>query len=168
MEFDFSSMDSASEYDTPDAQCVGLKVVDFVAEDNNSLFFIEVKNYVNSSNDMLIQASMDKRQNTDYLMLTDPTAAFPLEMGMKFKDSLLRWFATGRSFTKPIALLLVVNPPKSFQARDRERLVRKINGYIPSGMNNKTDKYPKITSMFFDMPTVNEVQERYGFSVSVI
>jgi hypothetical protein len=42
-------------------------------------------------------------------MLTGPDAAFPLEMGMKFKDRILRWYASGKKFEKPRALLLVVN-----------------------------------------------------------
>jgi hypothetical protein len=160
MEFDFSAFDSAEEYDTQENQCAGLKVVDFVAADSERQFFIEVKNYANVSGDLVIQTNMNKRQETDYLMLTEPIAAFPLEMGMKFKDSLLRWFATGQEFTKPIVLLLVMNPPIMFQARDRERLQRKIKGYIPSGMNKKRERYPNITSIFFDMPTATETQER--------
>jgi hypothetical protein len=167
MEFDFSAFDSAEEYDTQQNQCAGLKIVDFVAESGESQFFIEVKNYANRSGNTLVQANMDKRQEIDYRMLTDPVAAFSLEMGMKFKDSLLRWFASGKEFTKPIALLLVVNPPVMFQARDRERLIRRIQGYIPNGMNDLPEQYPKISSMFFDMPTISEAQKRYGISISL-
>jgi hypothetical protein len=162
IDFDFSAFKFAEKRDTPENQCVGLKTVDFVAEDNNCQFFIEVKNYANRSEDPRVQVNMDKRQKADYLMLTDPMAAFPLEMGMKFKDSLLRCFAAGEKFTKPIALLLIMNPPAAFKARDRERLERRIKGYIPSGMNKRPKQYPEITAIFFNMLTVNEAQKRYG------
>jgi hypothetical protein len=32
--FDFSAFDSMEKYDAPDNQCEGLKIVDFIAEDN--------------------------------------------------------------------------------------------------------------------------------------
>jgi hypothetical protein len=168
MEFDFSAFDSARQYDTPENQCTGLKVVDFVAEDSKIHYFIEVKNYANMSIDAVVQANMDMRQKNDYLMLSDEWAAFPLIMGMKFKDSLLRWLASGQEFTKPVALLLVMNPPAELKARERERLGRRIEGCIPIAMNNKPDQYPKLNSMFFDMPTLAEAQERYGLGVAMV
>jgi hypothetical protein len=99
-------------------------------------------------------------------MLTDPVAAFPLEMGMKFKDSLFRWLASGKEFRKPIALLFVINPPKELLARDRERIIRRIRGYIPSGMTAK--QYPKMTSVFFDMQTAEDVSKYYSIRAEVI
>jgi hypothetical protein len=167
MEFDFTAFKSAEHYDTPDNQCAGLKVVDFVAESEQSQFFIEAKNYMNASDDPLIQMSMGKRQKTDYLMLTDPVAAFPLEIGMKFKDSMLRWLASGNEFSKPIALLLVMNLPPTFQSRDIEHLRQRIEGYIPEGVNTQLENFPKLTKVFFDILNVADIQSRYGFSVLV-
>jgi hypothetical protein len=165
MQFDFSFLQYAEPYDTLENQCVGLKIVDFVAEDKDKHFFIEVKNYANTSPDPSIQLKMDKRRESDYLMLSDPVAAFPLEMGMKFKDSILRWLASGNDFHKPIILLLIINPPKELKARDRERIIRQIRGYIPSAMT--TEQFPRITSVFFDMQTPDEVSKYYNFSVIV-
>ncbi|MDR0999713.1 MAG: hypothetical protein LBL96_02760 [Clostridiales bacterium] len=165
MLFDFSALESAEQYDTPANQCAGLKIVDFIAEDSDKQLFIEVKNFANTSANKAVQVAMDKRRTSDYLMLTNPIAAFPLEMGMKFKDSLFRWLASGKKFRKPIALLLVINPPKELRARDRERLIRRIRGYIPSGMT--AEQYPKMTSAFFDMQTPADVEKYYGFSVVV-
>jgi hypothetical protein len=59
MEFDFTSFDFAEKYDTQSSQCAGLKVVDFVAEDSGSQFFIGAKNYANESRDPLVQVNMD-------------------------------------------------------------------------------------------------------------
>jgi hypothetical protein len=167
MEFDFSGFSSAEYYDTPENQCAGLKIVDFVAENDTLRLFIEVKSFANRSDDPLIQAAMDRRQKTDYCMLTDPIAAFPLEMGMKFKDSLLRWLASGNEFSKPIALLLVMNLPDMFQSRDLERLKRHVAGYIPEGVNTQLERFPKMAKVFFDMLSIADADSRYGFSVSV-
>ncbi|GHV79040.1 hypothetical protein AGMMS49944_08310 [Spirochaetia bacterium] len=167
MEFDFSAFNSAKCYDTPENQCAGLKIVDFIAENDEAHFFIEVKNYVNVSANPLVQIAIGKRQKTDYLMLNDPVAAFPLEIGMKFKDSMLRWLASGNEFTKPIALLLIVNLPTLFQSRDIELLRRRITGYIPDGINTQLEQFPKMTKVFFDMMNVAEGRLRYGVSVSV-
>jgi len=169
IEFDFTGFIKAEHYDTYDNQCAGLKIVDLYAENESHHFFIEVKNYANISDSPVIQAAMNKRQEVDYRMLTHHEAAFPLEIGMTFKDSLLRCLASGKEFVKPIKLLLVINPPPELQARDRERLVTRIrNGYIPSDMHKKAGRYPKIPELFFDMPYIPEINEQYGFGVSVI
>jgi hypothetical protein len=167
MEFDFSGFYTAEDYDTPQSQCVGLKVVDFVAENDKAQFFIEAKNYARESYDSQKQAHLSERQVTDYKMLTDPNAAFPLEMGMKFKDSLLRWYASGREFNKPVVLLLVVNAPSMLTSNNIIKLIQRINGYIPTGLNKKIEQYPMFTAVFFDMITADEAQNRYGFSVSL-
>ena len=169
MEFDFSGFIAAFRYDIPDNQCSGLKLVDFIAESESEQFFIEAKNYINASDSQAIMAAMDKRRKADYKMLTDSAAAFPLEIGMTFKDSLFSYLVSGNEFDKPIILLLVINPPPELKARDRERLISTIrNGYIPSGMHKKSDVYPKMQALFFDMPTISEVYQRYGFKVSVL
>jgi hypothetical protein len=165
--FNFAGFLHAEKYDTAEWQCQGLKIVDFVAEDSDKQFFIEAKNYANASGDAKIQAAMERRQKSDYRMLSDPAAAFPLEMGMKFKDSMFRWVISGRELEKPIVLLLVVNPPTKLKPKERMKLRDRINGYIPTGINAKPERYPKIKTVFFDMPTVEDVKERYGFRVTV-
>jgi len=166
MVFDFTGFITADYYDTNENQCAGLKLVDFIAENEIGQIFIETKNFINTSNSPLIQAAMDRRRKADYLMLTDPVAAFPLEIGMKFKDSLFRYLASGNDFKKPIILLLIIIPPPELKARDRERLMLNIrNGYIPTDMHKKPDRYPKMQPIYFDMPNIAEVKERYGFSV---
>ena len=164
---DFTGFISAVHYDTLENHCAGLKIVDILAENDSALFFIEIKNYINTSDLNIVQTAMDQRQKTDYLMLTDPIAALPLEMGMKFKDSLFRCLAAGDDFKKPIIFLLLINSPPELKARDRERLISKIRGYIPTDMHTKSNKYPRMQTVFFDMPIITEVYDRYGFRISV-
>jgi hypothetical protein len=167
MQFDFSGFKNAEVYDTSQNRCAGLKVVDFVAASDEVQFFIEAKNYARESEDPQIQAHMSERRITDYKMLNDPDAAFPLEMGMKFKDSLLRWYASGKGFDRPIALLLVIHAPFALTPNNIIKLIQRINGYIPTGLNEKPEQFSKFTSAFFDMVTADETQNRYGFNVSI-
>ena len=46
MIFNFDGFNIAEHYDTSDNKCDGLKIVDFFAENEESCFFIEAKNYV--------------------------------------------------------------------------------------------------------------------------
>ncbi|MDR2657331.1 MAG: hypothetical protein LBB86_05865 [Oscillospiraceae bacterium] len=167
LRFDFSAFKTAEPYDTPDNQCAGLKTVDFIAEDGGRQYFIEVKNYANKSDSPFVQTAMDRRRETDYRMLSDPAAVFPLEMGMKFKDSILRWLASGKDFDKPLAMLLVINPQEAMKPKARLKLIKRISGYIPAGMNATPDRYPRMKPMFFDMPTIDEVVELYGIGLMV-
>jgi hypothetical protein len=50
MVFDFSGFKAAEDYDTSGGQCAGLKTVDFVANDGEIQYFIEVKNYFRHDN----------------------------------------------------------------------------------------------------------------------
>ena len=166
MILDFPGFIAAKRYDTYENQCNGLKLVDYVTEDESNLYFIEVKNYINNSPSIKIQNAMNKRLNADYRMLTDPSAAFPLEVGMKFKDSMFHYLMSGNDFSKNISLLLIINPPPQLTARDRLRLKTNINnGYIPNNMHKNPDKYPRIQPIYFDMPTLTEAKELYGINV---
>jgi hypothetical protein len=64
MLFDFSALEFAEQYDTPVNQCAGLKIVDFVAEDGEKQFFIEVKNYANTSADITVQTGWISAEQT--------------------------------------------------------------------------------------------------------
>jgi hypothetical protein len=65
-----------------DSVPAGLMAVDFIVEVPQTLFLIEIKDFEHP------RATEDNKKR-DYKKLTDPEAAFPLEMGMKVKDSKL-------------------------------------------------------------------------------
>ena len=136
--------------------CHGLKAVDFIVEGDNCLYFIEVKNYEQS------KAPKENRER-DYKMLTDKNAAFPLEVGMKIKDSLLKRYAQAKPFSKKIVFLLVIK--FSFlKANERRKLYEHIRGYVPTGLNG----YPAFNSISFEMPRIDEIKNKYGFDVTMI
>jgi hypothetical protein len=156
MEFDFPAFNFAEYYDTPENQCAGLKIVDFIAENAELHFFIEVKNYENVSDDPAVQAAINVSQAESYQELCNPND-FARKMIKKFEHSLFIWIATGNYIKKPVYMLLVFNTPKSFAYREREMLLTRLGKYIPkSGKNH----------IVFDVPPLDKVREFYGFSVS--
>jgi hypothetical protein len=151
--FDFTNCISVEKYDTDVP--TGLSSVDFAVETNGCLYLIEVKNYEQSH-------ATEKRRKTDYGMLTDPDAVFPLDIGTKIKDSLLRKYADGYSFTKPVIALLIMKQSEIL-AEQRLKLFDRIKGHIPTGLNNLT--FANFTNIMFDMPKISDT-EKYGFTVT--
>jgi hypothetical protein len=149
--FDFTRCLSAEKCD--EKSCHGLKSVDFVANSEKCVCFIEVKNFEQTDAPL-------KNRVRDYKMLTDPEAAFPLEIGMKIKDSLLKKYAEGYFYTKPIVALLILKLDK-LNAKQRQRLFNKIAGYIPTGLNKSYERFSRIE---FYIPEISDT-EQYGFTV---
>ena len=166
MKFDFTGF-NAEKIDTAQNACTGLGIVDFVAENEECILFIEVKNYDNFSDDPIKQAHMDKNKENDYLKLTEESDSYPRKVGMVFKDSLFRWLAQGKEFTKPIKLLYIINPMPEFEPNDHAKLLDRIEGYIPHGINTKLSQYPKMHEIKFDMPMLENVKELYNFTVTL-
>jgi hypothetical protein len=144
LEFDFHSRWERA--DTKECQCQGLKAVDFIVEDDDYLYLIEIKNYEHPN-------APEENRTRDYKMLTDKDASFPLEIGMKVKDSLLKRYAQAKSFSKKIVFLLVIKL-SSLKANERERLYNRVRGYIPTGLNG----YPAFSNISFEMPRIDELQ----------
>lgn len=133
--------------------CNGLKLIDFIVETDDLLYFVEIKDYEHPN-------TPDEQKENNYKMLNDPEAAFSLETGMKLKDSLLRFYALSRDFTKDVKFLLIINS-KSLKGRERIKLAERVAGYVPNGLNS--DEYPKFSKISFDMPLIDSLKEKYGF-----
>lgn len=133
----------------------GLMSVDFIVEKADILYLIEVKDFENP------RATTENRRR-DYKKLTDPEAAFPLEIGMKVKDTLLRMYADGETFDKPIMFLLLIKLEK-LEPSERITLFEWTQKYIPTGLKMLS----KFKGINFDVPTLTEFQSTYGFDVSV-
>jgi hypothetical protein len=160
---DTAVMESNIEFKFPDKHekldskvPFGLMSVDFAVYFKDYLCLIEVKNYENPKTTL-------ENKKRDYKRLTDPDSAFPLEIGMKIKDTLLRKFSEGCEFDKPIIFLLVTKLD-SLEPNDRLNLYEKIRGYIPTGLNGNSKFQFGIK---FDMPTFEELSEKYGINATL-
>jgi hypothetical protein len=136
--------------------CYGLMAVDFIVDGIDCLYFIEVKNYEQTN-------APESNRKRDYKMLTDKDAAFPLEIGMKVKDSLLRRYAEAKPVSKNIKFLLVIKF-SHFKSNERRKLYERISGYIPTGLNG----YPSFSNISFEMPQIDELKNKYGFDVTPV
>jgi hypothetical protein len=139
--------------------CQGLKSVDFIVEDTNCLYLIEVKNYEQAN-------APELNRIQDYEMLTDKEkiTKFLLEIGMKVKDTLLKRYAQEKPFAKDVMFLLIINFSR-LQYNQRLKLLDRVRGYIPTGLNKKD--YPAFTNISFDMPNFEKLKSEYGFDVTV-
>ena len=157
LHFEFLSFLSAERFDSKELNVFGMKSVDFVAEDTDCLYFIEVKDYQHPN-------TTENRRKLDFETLIaaveSKKSIFTVEMGAKIKDSLLRKYSLGEQINKKIVFLLFINLDK-FGEFERGRLLAKISGHIPTGLNDA--RFPAFTSISFDL--VNAVQlKNYGIT----
>ena len=150
--FDFTHCGTPTKFDT--LHNSGLNAVDFVAENDRFLFFIEVKDYQNPN-------APHEQQMEDYQMLLlaglKDESVFALKMSSKMKDSLLRIYAEGGSFAKNVIYLLFIHLDK-LSAEERGRLKLKISGHIPTGLNN--DRFTAFGKISFKLVDV-QLLKRY-------
>lgn len=145
LQFDFSDICFVTDpikFDTNNP--TGTEGVDFIAETKDRVYFIEVKDYQNPDAtaenrkidfEMLIAAGKEKPDlKSDYVSRLKG-AIFCLQIGQKFKDSLLRKLALGEIITKKIEYLIFINLD-NLGEKVRGRLKEKISGYIPTGLNS--------------------------------
>jgi len=155
LQFEFPSFLSAERFDSKKINATGMKSVDFVAEDAGSLYFIEVKDYQHP------KATLERRK-TDYETLTaavkNKKAIFPIEMGAKIKDSLLRKYSVGEKFTKKVVYLLFINLDKLSEF-EQGLLMTRISGHIPTGLNES--RFPAFTNISFDLVNAEKLKN-YG------
>jgi hypothetical protein len=147
--FDFIGYDSAERFEIGSN---GLRTVDFLAEKNNVLYFIEIKNYRNP----------EERQNLDMLkeVVRADEHIFALKMGEKIKDSFLRRYAEGYTFDKNVVYLLFINLDL-FGETERGLLKAKISGQIPTGLNHS--RFSAFMRMKFKI--VNTAQLKKDYSI---
>ena len=155
--FDFRAFNTAERFDDKKKNPHGMKAVDFIAETNDGLYFVEVKDFQHPG-------ATDDRRKEDYEMLTKKEtkehAKFILEMGEKIKDSLLRKYAEGYVFEKRVTYLLFINLDE-LDANARRLLFDKIQGHVPTGLNHVA-RFPAFTWISFDLVNASRLEQQYG------
>jgi hypothetical protein len=155
LQFDFSSCGTAERFDVGAANPYGMKSVDFVVDSHDATYFIEVKDYQNPN------APPERRRLDGERLLEagkEGKSIFNLEIGCKIKDSLLREYASGKTFTKKVVCLLLINLD-NLGAAERGRLKEKINGHIPSGLNE--NRFGNFSEISFEIVNAKQL-ERHG------
>ena len=153
--FEFPAFISAERFDNIKINAYGMKAVDFVAEDVDSLYFIEVKDYQNPD-------APPEHRRAGYKMLIDAVGSkksvYTIEAGVKIKDSLLRKFCMGEKFSKKLIYLLFINCDK-FGEFERGLLMAKISGHVPTGLGKSL--FSAFTSIVFDLVNAEQLK-KYG------
>jgi len=187
--FDFTNCPLVSDPVKFDTKTIaGLSSVDFVAETEDCIYFVEVKDFQNpnapeerrkadletliaagrekparkkkpATNDEFSTVKAELSAVRDQLSLCEGSA-FTSEIGQKIKDSLLRKYAFGEQITKDIKYLVLINLD-NLGTRERGRLKEKISGHIPTGLNAKD--YGSFVSINFDLVDANQLK-KYGIT----
>jgi hypothetical protein len=131
-EFDFSESLDAFVADKP--QYNGLSAVDFIVETDDRFLFIEVKDpdHPNALKFGNVKNFLEELKN-------------PAKIAMKFKDSMLKELAKGRTFQKPVTYILILECSEFYSAQ-RRKTFAEINSAIPSF---KEDYFPAIKNASF-------------------
>jgi len=166
LQFDFNNCPLVSDPVKFDTKApYGIMSVDFVAETEDFLYFIEIKDFQNphapkeqrkADYEMLIAAGKGKAALSDDDL--SKGAMFTLKIGQKIKDSLLRKYALGEAITKNIVYLVFINLD-SLGTIERGRLKERISGHIPTGLNN--NEYSAFSSITFDIVNAEQLKKTY-------
>jgi len=159
LRFDFTAYDTVERFDVKNTNPNGMKAVDFIAETNDCLYFIEVKDFQHPSP----KAKQNRQKDFDMLIAagTEKKAVFNLEMGEKIKDSLLRKYAEGYTFEKSVKYLLFINLD-ILNASRRRLLYNKINGHVPTALNDK--RFHAFKKISFDLVNAEQLRNLYGIA----
>jgi len=164
LQFDFSGCKPCKpveKFDEMQCNPYGMGAVDFVVETTDALYFIEVKDFQNPR-------ATSERNREDAKMLSTAIekneTVFPIKMGQKFKDSLLRKYALGEKISKKVVYLLLINFDK-FTPHERGLLEVKISGHIPTGLNNS--RFNEFTNVHFEIVDVHKMLT-YGINCTPI
>jgi hypothetical protein len=160
LQFTFSGYVTVEKFDDNQKNPYGMKSVDFVAEDTEKLYFLEVKDY---------QHPLATQEQIDYSlsMLQDASrnkSLFCVKMGQKVKDSLLRKYALGDVINKDVVFLLLINFDTLGKA-ERALLKSRISGFIPTGLNES--RFLAFTSISFELVNAENLEE-YGITCTAI
>jgi hypothetical protein len=158
MEFDFTGFRTAEDYDVTANKFDGSSIVDFAAESDDVIVFIEAKNFVRHSTDSDKQLSIDRDVARSLAELRDEVG-YARKMIKKFEHSLFIWVACGGRVDKPVCMILAFNPPREYKSRERTRLLERLNKYIPPSVVE--------SGLMFGVPLLGNTPKRYGFSVTV-
>ena len=153
--FTFIDFYNVEMFDESSKNPAGLRPVDILAETTENLYFIEIKDFQHPK-------ATKKQRAKDEKMLTEKdeheNLIFAIEMGGKIKDSLLRKFAEGYRYAKPVKYLLLINLD-GLGTHERGRLKEKIRGHIPTGLND--NRFCKFTNILFDLVNAEKLKS-YG------
>jgi len=133
--------------------------VDFVVETNTHLLFIELKNFDELKNknneetkkhlEIQIASDLEKLKIKKDKSNKDKVKVFRMEIGGKFKDSVLRKYIAGYSFNKPVKYIFIFQFYMYAQP-EMEKLREDIfHGYIPTfkEIKNKNLKFENFEVM---------------------
>ena len=161
LQFDFFGFFTAVKFDDKNTNPHGLAPVDFVAENDACVYFIEVKDYQHP------HPEAHKRREVDRSMLLSVVSKkdnangllYCHKIGSKLKDSLLRKYAVGeidKGFNKRIVYLFLINFD-ILGAKERGILKERISNHVPKSLrDSRRGLFP---DMLFDLVDAEQLKK---------
>lgn len=158
--FDFVNSIAAFKADEP-TYC-GLLGVDFIVELSDKFLFVEVKNIDNT------KTSNEERKKWMEQLKTQKNSPFLFEMGVKFKDTILRNWANENYFNKPIWYIVLLQFNR-INAATRVWFTEQLSGYLPTCFNKRNGFTKVVQIKKRAVLNINEWHKAYPeFSITAI
>ncbi len=152
--FDFTASTSAVVADKPSYK--GLSAVDFIIELSDEHLFVEVKNPDNKH---------ARREAREAYLAELNLDKFPKQMATKCKDSLLKEFAKGKQYDRPVKYILLLQFAE-FDAAQRRKLFERTANLVP---NFAELEYSSVCGISFEIHNISEFRCAYSqFEVAEI
>lgn len=143
---------AAEKGDEP--QLNGLGGVDFVVETENKFLFIEVKDLENPG------VPTTERVKWRQRLLYDKDNPFLIELGLKFKDTILRRWGRELSFDKPIHYIVLLEF-NALDSRQKEKLTADLSGQLPMTITQKHGFTRNIRIKHREILSIADWQKKY-------
>lgn len=150
--FDFSKSIKAYKGDSPTLS--GLGGVDFIVELENKILFIEIKDLENKK--------VPKEQRIEWIKKLSIVKenSFLIDLGIKFKDTIIRNWAQNIDFTKPIDYIVILQL-KSLDAAMRLKLSEGLDGRLPTAIKEKYGFIKVLQIKKKEIITIDDWDKKY-------
>jgi hypothetical protein len=151
--FDFEKSLSASKADLPYLN--GLGGVDFVVELEDRFIFVEVKDLDNKR-----VPSNERLEWIEKLKITKDNP-FLNDLGVKFKDTVLRKWAKNVELDKPVYYIIILQFD-AIDALQKTKLAEDLSGKLPTCINEKYGFCKNLQIKRREILSVEEWQDKYS------
>ncbi len=151
---------TAEKADVP--QLNGLGGVDFVVETDNEFLFIEVKDLENPH---VPKEELIRWRERLLIAHNNPLL---IELGIKFKDTILRRWGMGLTFDKPIHYIVLLEYAV-LDSRLKAKLTADLSGHIPTSLTARHGFTKHIRIKRREILNIEDWREKYrDYTVEII
>lgn len=150
--FDFGKGNAAHKADTPTLN--GLGGVDFIIECENRFMFVEIKDLEDR------RVPYENRKEWVEKLKIRKKNPFLIDLGVKFKDTIIRKWAKEEDLNKPIRYIIILQL-NAIDAKHKMKLAEDLSGMLPTCISEKYGFKKEIVIERGEILSVKDWLERY-------